>query len=122
MIGDSDFSIPSFMPTKIISRRQPKEVCVGMTGIRFRIEPRDLPAAKAARRLGLTEAEFDGLKDRLFARGFPRPDQDTGNYDLKAVENWMDHRSGLTNATFARDASSVLPERLEMLRGEGKAR
>jgi hypothetical protein len=58
--------------------------------MRFRIEPRDVPPAAAARRLGKTFAEFDaalpdptgGSDDRQFrsrrlvARGFPRDAKD----------------------------------------------
>jgi len=71
-----------------------------MTGarIRYPIDPRDIPAEKVARRLHLTLAEFLSLKERLFARGFPRPDPDTGNFDSVAIERWMDARSGLVPA------------------------
>jgi hypothetical protein len=63
--------------------------------IRFPVDPRDIPAEKVARRLHLTLAQFDEVKDRLFARGFPHADPDTGNYDSVAIERWMDARSGL---------------------------
>jgi hypothetical protein len=63
--------------------------------IRFPVDPRDVPPAKAARRLHLTLAEFERLLPRLVQRGFPRPDPDTRNYDLKAVDQWMDNRSSL---------------------------
>lgn len=85
--------------------------------IRLRVDPRDVPAEKAARRLGLTLASFEQIRDRLFARGFPRPDPDTGLFDLKAVEDWMDRRSGLTSNLAARDASAVVKARLEAMRG-----
>jgi hypothetical protein len=75
---------------------------------------------KAARRLGLTEAEFEDMQGRLFARGFPHPDPDTGNFDLKAIEDWMDRRSGLTKGNTARDAQGLLKTRLEAWDG-GKA-
>ena len=88
--------------------------------LRFPIDPRDVMAAKAARRLGLTEQEFDSIKERLFARGFPRPDPDTGLYDLKAIEEWMDRRSNLTSPRQPRDAASGFASRLEGIRG-GKA-
>jgi len=90
------------------------------SSVRFRVDPRDVPVEKAARRLGLTLAAFEEVKDRLFARGFPRPDPDTGLFDLKAVEDWMDRRSGLTSNWAARDASAVVKGRLEAMRG-GKA-
>jgi hypothetical protein len=63
--------------------------------IRHAIAPRDIPPEKAARRLHLTLVQFNPVKDRLFARGSPRPDPDTANYDSVAIERWMDARSGL---------------------------
>lgn len=87
-----------------------------MTAIRFPVDPRDVPTVKAARRMGLTVEEFETVKTRLFTRGFPRPDPDTGLYDLKAIEDWMDRRSGLSTALGARDASAVVSARLEALR------
>jgi len=54
--------------------------------IRFSVNPRDIPAQKAARRLHLTEEEFEAVKDELFARNFPRPDPTTGMYDLDAID------------------------------------
>jgi len=56
--------------------------------VRYPVSPADIPPEKVARRLHLTPAGFDELKLRLFARGFPRPDRDTGNYDLEAVDRW----------------------------------
>lgn len=90
------------------------------SGIRMRVEPRDVPKDKAARRLGLLVGDFEAIEDRLYARGFPRPDPDSGLFDLKAVEDWMDRRSGLTSNLAARDASTVVKARLEAMRG-GKA-
>ncbi len=60
--------------------------------IRFRVEPGDVPAEKAARRLHLTPAAFEACKVRLFMRGFPRPDPDTGMYDLDAIDQWRRRR------------------------------
>lgn len=85
--------------------------------------PRD-----AARLLGLSEARFAELQPRLLRRGFPLPDQDTGLFDLDAVNLWRrrrnphlftDHKEdGLTPAP-ARDAASVISQRLgEMSRGD----
>jgi hypothetical protein len=65
--------------------------------IRYAVQPRHLPAQKIARRLGLTLLRFDEVKAELFARGFPRPDPTTGNYDLAAVDTWMDRQSGLAS-------------------------
>ncbi len=92
-------------------------LCIEMSAVRFAVEPRDVPLIKAARRLGLSEAEFDEVKDRLFARGFPRPDPDTGRFDLKAIDDWMDRRSGLTKGNVARDAAGLLKARLEVWNG-----
>ncbi len=79
-----------------------------------------MPKDKAARRLGLSVTDFEAIEDRLYARGFPRPDPDTTLFDLKAIENWMDRRSGLTASFAARDAAIVARSRLEEL-GNGKA-
>ena len=58
------------------------------SSVRFRIDPRDIPTEKVARRLHLTLSEFEVCKARLFARGFPRPDPDTGHYPIEAVDRW----------------------------------
>lgn len=59
---------------------------------RFRVDPRDVPATAAARRLGLTAPEFNAKLLALYTRGFPRPDPTTGRFDLKAIDEWMDNR------------------------------
>jgi len=69
------------------------------------VEPRDVPAEKAARRLHISEAEFEEKKELLFARGFPAPDPTTGMYDLKKIDAWMDERP----------CGSTLRERLERI-------
>ena len=107
--------------TRTSAPGQPRDV-VGAS-LRYRIDPRDVPASKAARRLGLTVVEFNRLKPDLFARGFPKPDPTTGNYDLKAVDAWQDARSGLaaplTDEPKARDARDVgvIAERARRLNG-----
>lgn len=89
--------------------------------IRFQVAPRDVPPEKAARRLHLTLAEFDRLKDELFARGFPSPDPTTGNYDLRAIDLWMDSRSNigptidLTEGVQRRNAADVFKDRTARL-------
>ena len=50
--------------------------------MRFRVEPRDVPIEIAARRLGKNTADFKAALPNLLARGFPKPDPDTGHYDL----------------------------------------
>ncbi|MCJ2125553.1 hypothetical protein [Methylobacterium sp. J-077] len=56
--------------------------------VRFSVDPADIPAEKVARRMHLTIAQFEACKVRLFTRGFPRPDPDTGMYCLEAVDRW----------------------------------
>lgn len=79
--------------------------------IRFPVEPRLVPAQKAARRLHLTEAEF---KEKLYALqrvGFPTACSITGHYDLKAIDEWLDKRSGVgTAAGKPIDARTISPE------------
>jgi hypothetical protein len=60
--------------------------------VRFKVDPRDVPMAKAARRLHLTEAQFAERLPKLYARGFPQPDQTTGMFDLVAIDRWTDLR------------------------------
>lgn len=36
----------------------------------------------------LTIDQFTACQRRLFARGFPTPDETTGMYDLEAVDRW----------------------------------
>jgi hypothetical protein len=57
--------------------------------IRFKIEPHDVPASKAARRLHLTLDEFRSKLPELKQRGFPQPDPTTGHYYLPAIDQWM---------------------------------
>jgi hypothetical protein len=87
--------------------------------MRYRVEPRDVPQQAAARRLGLTSAEFEARYQNLIARGFPAPDPDTGNFDLHAIDRWCDARhphlfGGSTMQ--ARDASDVVQRRIENMR------
>jgi hypothetical protein len=86
--------------------------------IRFRVEPRDVPAVKAARRLHLTLTEFEAKKEELFARHFPRPDPTTGMYDLVAIDEWQNARNPqLLSGASKRpvDARTVAEERLGRL-------
>ena len=89
--------------------------------IRFPVDPRDVPPQKAARRLGLTLDAFNQIREELLARGFPQPDPTTGNYDLVAINAWMDARShicrsgDLTVSTTARKAQEVFGDRARRL-------
>lgn len=56
--------------------------------IRYRVDPGDVPAEKAARRLHLTPDRFRDLLPKLVERGFPAADPDTGNFDLDAIDAW----------------------------------
>lgn len=86
--------------------------------IRFHVEPRDVPANAAARRLGLTEEEFARRLPLLLARGFPQADQTTGHFDLDAIDEWRKRRHPrlfLTASEQARDARAIVKERLSEL-------
>jgi len=88
--------------------------------MRYRIESRDVPPEEAARRLGIKPNIFADKLPNLFARGFPRPDPDTGNYDLQAIDRWMDSRNphlfGVAAEMGARDARTVVGDRIRRMR------
>jgi hypothetical protein len=65
--------------------------------IRFRVDPADVPAEKAARRLHLTVQKFNELLPNLLKRGFPAADPDTGLFDLEAIDRWRRNRHGLVS-------------------------
>lgn len=85
-----------------------------MSSLRFHVEPRDVPAHAAARRLGLSEAEFSAALPRLLQRGFPPADPTTDRYDLDAIDAWRRsrHASVYADPSKARDGSVVM-ERLK---------
>lgn len=56
--------------------------------VRFRVDPAYASEDKIARRLSLTMDQFAECRRRLYARGFPVPDETTGMYDLEAVDRW----------------------------------
>lgn len=78
--------------------------------IRYRVDPADVPAEKAARRLHLTAAQFGEALPRLLARGFPAPDPDTGMYDLDAIDAWRRRRHP---QLYAQEAVAVMPSQAE---------
>jgi hypothetical protein len=84
-------------------------------GIRYSVEPRDVPAVKAARRLHLTLEQFREKLPELLQRGFPPPDPTTGNYYLPAIDQWMAARVGLTATQGARDDWELISERIARL-------
>lgn len=89
------------------------------SAVRFRVDPRGVPAEKAARRLGITAAHFAEVLPSLHRRHFPRADPDTGNYDLKAIDAWLDAAAGLVTEPSASDAEAGFDDRLRAFR-EGK--
>ncbi len=83
----------------------------------------DVPAERAAKRLGLSLAAFAEMLPALLQRGFPPADPTTGMFDLEAIDRWRHLRHArlfpeLTASRAARDAGSVVAERVEaMARG-----
>lgn len=76
-----------------------------------------MPPAVAARRLGLSLAQFEEALPDLQARSpaFPQADPTTGNFDLDAIEAWRKARYPhlfLTGPQTARDARSVVRDRM----------
>jgi len=65
--------------------------------IRYRVDPADVPAEKAARRLHLTLERFNEVLPNLLKRGFPAADPDTGMFDLEAIDRWRRSRHGLAS-------------------------
>ena len=87
--------------------------------VRFQIEPRDVPFQMAARRMGRTDAQFREDLPSLLARGFPKPDETTENFDLDAIDEWCRRRHPelfLISSEQARDARAVVNERLARLK------
>jgi hypothetical protein len=75
--------------------------------IRYPVEPRDIPASKAARRLHLSLDEFQNKLPQLLNRGFPAPDPTTGMFFLPAIDKWMESRHELTTGQEKRDDSEI---------------
>jgi hypothetical protein len=83
--------------------------------VRFKVEPRDVPAAKAARRLHLSLDEFRSKLPELVARGFPPADPTTGMFYLPAIDEWMASRFKLTIDSTSRNDRSLIDERIARL-------
>jgi hypothetical protein len=88
---------------------------------RFQIVQGDASEKAAAQRMGIATLEaFRIALPKLIARGFPKPDPDTGNFDLDAIDTWRrlrhSHLYGGREEFAARDASSVVQDRLAALR------
>jgi hypothetical protein len=72
--------------------------------------------------MGMTLEAFNAALPDLFARGFPKPDPTTGNFDLDAIDAWRRsrhaHLFGGRDEFGARDASTVVSDRIAALRGK----
>jgi hypothetical protein len=90
--------------------------------MRFHVPPRDVPAQIAARRLGKSLFGFETILPNLIARGFPKPDPDTGNFDLSAIERWCDHRHPhlfeVLTSNDGQNADRVADERIRLLKSK----
>lgn len=89
----------------------------GGGGIRFRVDPRLVPSEKAARRLGVSSGVFSAMLPTLLREGFPNPCNVTGNYDLVAIEAWLDRRAGLGGRETRHDIDGLINSRLSALNG-----
>ena len=92
---------------------------------RFRLLPGgDAPTIIAAQRMGMALEAFKDALPNLIARGFPKPDPDTGNFDIDAIDAWRRMRHPhlfAGHAEFgARDASTVADDRIAAQRGRSK--
>ncbi|RVD05762.1 MAG: hypothetical protein EOS73_16205 [Mesorhizobium sp.] len=86
------------------------------SSVRFPVQPRLVPAIKAARYLHLTLPEFMELLPALQHQGFPRACPITGNYDLVAIDAWQDKRSGLAGSgSGAQSSAEIARARLATL-------
>jgi len=95
---------------------------------RFKLPPGgDVPPDVAAKRLGLTLEAFMAALPLLDGRGFPAPDQTTGNYDLEAIDRWRRSRhpqlfpqDRLQLRPGALDAGDVIGSRVAAMRRRGR--
>jgi hypothetical protein len=89
--------------------------------LRFHVKPGDVPERYAAERMGMSLEEFNSVLANLTARGFPKRDPDTGNYDLDAIDAWRrarhPHLFSGRGEFGAIDASTVARDRIAALRG-----
>ena len=88
---------------------------VAAAKIRFKVEPRDIPATKAARRLHLSLDEFRAKLTELVSRGFPPADPTTGMFYLPAIDQWMAARFKLTEDSTSQNDWNLIDERIARL-------
>ncbi|MGB3024423.1 hypothetical protein [Paradevosia shaoguanensis] len=91
--------------------------------MRFHVQPRCTPIEVVARRLGLTLARFQELLPEYRRLGFPVPDPVSGNYDLEAIDRYIDAQNpSLFPQTYAPDRAitdrAVIKQRLAALVAE----
>jgi hypothetical protein len=85
----------------------------------------DVTASAIAERLGLRLSEFETRRAELERRGFPQPDETTGQYCIEAVDRWRLQRHSrlfpeLTAVASAVDARTVVEDRLAAMRRGGQ--
>lgn len=85
--------------------------------IRFKVQPRLVPAVVAARRLGLTCDDFLAKLPELRREGFPAAIPVTENFDLVAIDVWLDRRAGIAARDAKADAAAVISSRLSAFDG-----
>jgi hypothetical protein len=83
--------------------------------IRYRVDPLDIPADKAVRRLHLSADQFRERLPELLQRGFPPADPTTGMFFLPAIDKWMASRNGLTLGAGSEDDEKIIKERIARL-------
>jgi hypothetical protein len=83
--------------------------------IRFKVEPRDIPAVKAARRLHLSLDEFRTKLPELLGRGFPPADPTTGMFYLPAIDQWMARRFDQSACNNSKNEQDIISSRIARL-------
>lgn len=90
--------------------------------MRFHVQPRCVPPAVAARRIGISEKRFHQIADDLREHGFPVPDAVTGNYDLEAIDRYIDRRNAELLAKSGTDGDAETDNSLFLARIEAMGR
>ena len=78
------------------------------------LPPRVLSERESAYYIGRSEFSFHSRRAALESQGFPRIDPLTGGRDLRAIDAWLDRRSGLREPRDAQisDVSNLIRRRL----------
>lgn len=71
-----------------------------------------VPAAKAARRVGVHIKEFEEKLPDLLSSGFPKPHPILGTYCLQSVDEWISKQTGLITAAQQSTPSARIDERI----------